>query len=106
VGLHWTHGRYFDAWVHQEKLQEYDHVRPTKAQTCPYSPEPKKFGTEAQVPLPPDASPRLDVWGIKKVQKIMGSILYYARAVDMMILMALSSIAVEQTWATEKTMSR
>jgi hypothetical protein len=35
----------------------------------------------------------------------VGSILYYARAIDMTILMALSSIAVEQTRATEKTMS-
>jgi hypothetical protein len=51
-------------------------------------------------------SSRLDARGIKKVQKIVGSILYYAHAVDMTILMALSSIAVEQTGATEKTMSR
>ncbi len=32
--------------------------------------------------------------------------LYYARAVDMTVLMALSSIAVEQTTATERTMDR
>ena len=37
---------------------------------------------------------------------MVGSILYYACAVDMTILMALSSIAVEQTKATEKTMGR
>ncbi len=36
----------------------------------------------------------------------MGSILYYARAVDMTVLMVLSSIAVEQMKATEKTMGR
>jgi hypothetical protein len=90
----------------KKKLQECKHFRTTKAQTCPYSPEPKKFGMEAQAPLPPDASPRLDARGIKKVQKIVGSILYYARAVIMTILMALSSIAVEQTGAMEKTMSR
>ena len=72
----------------------------------PYSPEPKKFGTEAQAPLPPDSSPKLDTKGIKRVQQIVGSILYYARAVDMTVLMALSAIAVEQTKATEKTMSR
>ncbi len=36
----------------------------------------------------------------------MGSILYYARAVDMTVLMALSSIAVEQTRAMEQTMRR
>jgi hypothetical protein len=91
----------------RKKLQEYEHVyRPKKVQTCPYSPEPKKFGTEAQAPLPPDALPQLDAKGVKKVQQIVGSILYYARAVDMTILMAFSSIAVEQTKATENTIIR
>jgi hypothetical protein len=40
------------------------------------------------------------------VQKIVGSILYYARVVDMTLLMALSVIAVEQTKAMTKTMGR
>jgi len=31
----------------KKKLQEYEHVMPKKLQTCPYSPEPKKFGIEA-----------------------------------------------------------
>ncbi len=79
---------------------------PKKLQTCPYSPEPKQFGTEAQAPLPPDSSPTLDKKGIKRVQQIVGSILYYARAVDMTVLIALSSIAMDQTKATERTMSR
>jgi hypothetical protein len=90
----------------KKKLQEYEHVSPRRVQTCPYSPEPKKFGTEAQSPLPPDATPKLNESGIKKVQQIVGSILYYARAVDMTVLMALSSIAVEQTKATETTLLR
>jgi hypothetical protein len=44
----------------------------------------------------------LDAKRIKRIQQIVGSILYYARAVDMTVLMALSAIAVEQTQATEK----
>jgi hypothetical protein len=36
----------------------------------------------------------------------VGSISYYTRAVDMMVLMTLSPIAAEQTKATEKTMGR
>jgi hypothetical protein len=88
------------------KLQEYKHIVPKKMQTCPYLPEPKKFGIEAQTPIPPDSSPKLDTKGIKRVQKIVGSILYYARAVDITVIMALSSIVVEQTKATEKTMAR
>ncbi len=87
------------------KLQEYKHIVPKKLQTCLYLPEPKIFGTEAQTPLPPDSTPKLDAKGIKRVQKIVGSILYYARAVDMTVSMALSSIAVEQTKATVKTMA-
>jgi hypothetical protein len=39
------------------------------------------------------------------VQKIVGSILYYARAVDMTVLIALSSITVEQTKVMERTMA-
>ena len=58
----------------------------------------KKMG---QAPLPPDASPKLDEKGIKRIQQIVGSILYYACAVDMTVLAALSTIAIDQTKATE-----
>ena len=40
------------------------------------------------------------------MQKIVGSILYYARAVDMTVLMALSTIANKQTKGTECTMEK
>ncbi len=43
----------------KKKLQEYEHATPTKPQHCPYSPEPKLFGTEAQRPHPSDTSPVL-----------------------------------------------
>ena len=56
-----------------KKLQEYEHVMPKKPQHCPYSPEPKQFGSEAQRPLPGDSTPLLDdkkniacnrLWGV------------------------------------------
>ena len=90
----------------RKKLQEYMHSIPRRIQHCPYSPEPNRFGAGAQAPLVPDDTAMLDAKGIKRVQQIVGSILYYARAVDMTVLMALSSIAVEQMKATEKTMGR
>jgi len=40
------------------------------------------------------------------VPKIVGSILYYARAVDMTVLMALSTIASKQMKGTEQTMEK
>ncbi len=79
---------------------------PGQMQACPYTPAPKKFGAHAQTPLEVNSSPQLDEKGIKRVQKIVGSILYYARAVDMTVLMALSAIAVKQTKAMTKTMGK
>jgi hypothetical protein len=58
---------------------------------------------EAQAPLPTDVYPPLDKKGICNVQCIVGSILYYACAVDMTVLIALSMIASDQTLATEQT---
>ncbi len=58
-----------------------------------------------QSPLPPDSTPKLNKKGIKCIQQIIGSILYYA-AIDMTALTALSTIAIEQTKATEMTMGR
>jgi hypothetical protein len=90
----------------EKKLQEYKHITSKTIQNCPYSPTHKQFGSEAQRPLPPNSTPRLNKKGIKRVQQIVGSILYYARAVDMTVLMALSTIAIEQTKATEQTLAR
>jgi len=92
----------------KKKLKQYDHAFPNRAQTCPYPylPEPKSNGARAQAPLPDDNSKPLDKKGIQKIQQIADSILYYARAVDMTVIMALSSIASEQMMATEKTQKR
>jgi hypothetical protein len=79
---------------------------PRQIQGCPYALEPKKIGTEAQASFPQDNMPKLDKKGIKWVKKIVGSILYYAQAVDMTVLMALSTIAVNQTKATKQTTER
>ncbi len=110
ISLDWD---YVNRWVDismsgyiKKKLQEYDHTMPTRLKHCPYTPAPKQFGSEAQAPLPPDESPSLDDKGIKLIQQIVGSILYYAHAVDMTVLAALSTIAIKQTKATQKTMNR
>ncbi len=110
IKLNWDYaGRTVDIFMPgyiAKKLQEYNHDKATTIQTCPYIPAPTQYGSEAQHPLPPDVSPLLDKKGIKRVQQIVGSILYYARAVDMTVLMALSTTAIEQTKATEQTIAK
>ena len=73
-------------------LQKYKHQMPKKLQNCPYTPVPKQYGAAAQTPLPTDISPKLSDAEIKEVQRIVGSILYYAQAVDITVMMALSFI--------------
>ena len=65
-----------------------------------------KYGAEAQSPLPQDNSRKLTEKEIRQVQKIVGSILYYAKAMDMTVLMVLSSIASEQTKGMERTLEK
>ncbi len=50
--------------------------------------------------------PPLDKKSIKRIQQIVGNILYYVRAVDMTVLMALSTIAIKLMKATEKAMAK
>lgn len=90
----------------KKKLQEYEHIVPKKPQHCPYSPEPKQFGSKAQRPLRQDSSQLLDEKRKWRVQQIVGSILYCARAVGMTVLMALSTIAMSQAKPTKNTMDR
>ena len=90
----------------QKQLQRYKHALPLKRQNCPFSPQPKQYGSEAQRPIEPDTSPPLSEDEKKQVQRVVGSILYYARAVDLTVLMALSTIASEQSKGTQQTMQR
>jgi hypothetical protein len=50
-----------------------------------------------------DETPPLAAQQCLTIQKVTGSVLYYARAVDPTVLMPLNDIATEQTKATEKT---
>jgi hypothetical protein len=90
----------------QKVFQKYKHCMPTKPQHCPYAAAPKQYGAKVRFPLPVDISPTLSPDEIKEIQHIIGSILYYAWAIDITVLMALSSIAIEQSKGTTNTMTK
>ena len=85
------------------QLQKYKHLPPPKPQNCPYKPQPKKYGKAAQDTIPEDTCKPVNDKRKQQIQKIVGSILWYARAVNLTVLMALSTIAGEQSKATENT---
>ena len=90
----------------KKALAKYKHEAPRKPQHSPYPVVPRKYGAAAQDPIPPDESPKLEEGDRRRIQQVVGTILYYARAVDMTVLAALSSIASQQSKATEGTMAQ
>jgi hypothetical protein len=90
----------------QKVLQKYKHRMPTKPQHCPYASAPKQYGVKAQSPLPVNILPKLSPDEIKEIQCVISSILYYACTINITVLMALSSIAIEQSKGTTSTMAK
>ena len=107
ISLHWNYTkRYLDTNMPgytNKNLNKFGHEKPTRKQHTPFVPAPRQYGKEAQKPEPPDTSPPLDDSGKKRIQRIVGTYLYYGRAVDRTILNALSNIASHQEKPTEKT---
>ena len=87
----------------EKQLSKYKHPTPKRPQHAPYPCAPKTYGKSAQEPTAINNSPPAGQEGITHVQKIVGSILYYARSVDSTPLVALNTLASKQSHATEKT---
>ena len=85
-------------------LQKYGHPKPTKPQPSPHKHKPIVYGQQTQETPEEDTSEPLDAAGVKRVQGIVGALLYYARAVDNKMLVGLSAIGARQASATVNTM--
>jgi hypothetical protein len=84
-------------------LIKFKHPRPHKPRLSPYKYLPISYGAKAQLTSEADASELLDKHRKCRIQEIIGSLLYYARAVDNKLLVALSAIAACQAFATVAT---
>eukprot|EP00957_Ditylum_brightwellii_P103203 7866098-Ditylum_brightwellii.AAC.1 len=52
-----------------------------------------------------NTSPRLDEKGMKRIQSIVGTFLYYSRAIDEPALPALNNIGMQQSAPTQATIA-
>jgi hypothetical protein len=84
-------------------LVKYGHPRPAKPQLSPHRHAVIHYGAKAQYVVEDKPSPPLDAAGISRVQQIVGALLFYGRAVDNKLLVALSDIGSEQAAATKAT---
>ena len=85
-------------------LKRFGHEYPTKPQHQPHPHTERTYGATVQYAQAQDESPLLEPGEKSHIQQVLGVFLYYGRAVDSTILVALSAIASAQATPTTKTM--
>lgn len=88
----------------KEALHQLQHKTPNKPVHAPHKWREVAYGRKTQKPTEDEDSPLLDAEGKKRIQRITGKLLFYARAVDHTMLVALNEIARQQANPTQKTM--
>ena len=86
-------------------LIEYQHHEPRKPQHAPHIWDKPQYGQTKQYEKTVDNTPKLDAEGIKHIQKVIGTLLYYARAIDSTMLMVINAISAAQATGTTATAS-
>jgi len=87
----------------EKALQRFQHIAPTRPQHAPHAWIPPQYGVQTQMTAPIDTSPNLDKTQIKRLQQIIGVFLYYSRALDLTMLVALGTLAAAQAEGTQAT---
>jgi hypothetical protein len=85
-----------------QALHKFQHETPKLQQHAPaHTHNEVQYRRKIRLTEPADASPPLSKDGIKRLQKITGTLLYYARAVDSTMLVTLSDPSSAQAHGTE-----
>jgi len=84
-------------------LKKLKHTPPARPVHAPHKWSEPAYGQKIQYAKPADSSPLLNEKGIRRIQSIVGSCLYYGRAMDGTILTSLNDIGSQQAKPTEDT---
>ena len=89
----------------KKALAKFQHNQPPHHQAQPHRWTPPVYGASVQTPPAPDTTATLNAKETKRVQEIVGTFLYLARAVDPTILVALNDISAKQSAPTRQTLT-
>jgi hypothetical protein len=84
-------------------LARFQHETANRPQHSPHAWTEPVYGAATQLTALEDTSPPINAAGIKRLQEVIGTFLYYARAIDSTMLVALGCLAAAQTKGTEAT---
>ena len=122
VSLDWTGARYCGLtlqWDYENRtcdmsmpgyieraLHRFKHVAAPKAVHSPHPWQRPNYGAKTQFAAMPDESPSLDAADKTRILEVLGTLLFYARAIDSTMLTAIGELATEQSQATNSTMEK
>ena len=84
-------------------LQKFAHPTPSRPQDSPHAWAKPVYGAIQQLTSAPDDSEPIDADETKRLQRVLGTLLFYARAVDGSMLVALGTLGAAQTKGTRQT---
>ena len=105
IALDWDYKQTFPGYI-RKALTQFNHPTPKNRQDLSYPSAPTKYGAKIQYAQTPVDVPLLDEVGENFIQQVCGKVLFYGRAVDGTILIALSAIASQQSKPTIDTMAK
>jgi hypothetical protein len=86
-------------------LQRFEHPAPIKPEHSPHEWIAPLYGSRQQYAKTLDTAPVVDAKTTTRIQQVLGTLLYYARAVDCSMLVAIGTLATQQAHATEHTVA-
>jgi len=88
----------------EHALKQFQHPHPKHPEHTPHTWLKPIYGASTQLTPKPNQTPALDATNCQHVQEVIGVLLYYARAVDSMLLAALGTLATQQSQGTQAMM--
>ena len=86
-------------------LQSLQHPMPNIPVHAPHPAPEIKYGQKIQIAIKDDDAPLLEKDGNTLVRRIIGSLLFYARMIDMTLLVATNDLALQQSHSTTTTLN-
>ena len=87
----------------RKALHRFQHIRSRRFQPAPHASIQPRYGAATQLAPREDTSAKLGPAGITRVQQVIGTFQHYARAVGSTMLVALSTLATQQSASTKNT---
>jgi hypothetical protein len=88
----------------ERALQRFQHPPNAKPEHSPHAWVKPNYGAKTQYAAAPGTTPAINITDTKHLQKVLGTLLYYARAVDSTMLTAIGELATQQSTGTKHTM--